>query len=69
MCAFAMVLAKIDRVFYSLDDPRVGACGSLLNLAQFPGFEHAVSVRSGLMAAESLCLLQEFFADKRFQSK
>ncbi|MDR0469696.1 MAG: tRNA adenosine(34) deaminase TadA [Peptococcaceae bacterium] len=65
MCAFAMVLAKLSLVVYSLDDPRMGACGSLLNLAQFPGFNHGVSIRSGLMADESLALMQDSFTRQR----
>jgi tRNA(adenine34) deaminase len=65
MCAFAMVLAKLNLVVYGLDDPRMGACGSLLNLAQFPGFGHGVSIRSGLLAEESMKLMQDSFSRQR----
>jgi len=65
MCAFAIVSAKVDMVVYGLDDSRIGACGSLLNLVQFPGFDHNVAVRSGLLAEESRNLLQSFFARRR----
>ena len=65
MCAFALVLAKLQLLVYSLDDPRMGACGSFLNMAQFPGFGHGVSIRSGLHADESLQMMQEFFAKQR----
>ncbi len=65
MCASAIVQAKLLQVVYGLDDPRLGACGSLLNLAQFPGFDHDVAIRSGLMMEESLALLQDFFSGKR----
>jgi len=65
MCAFALVLAKLHLLVYSLDDPRMGACGSFLNMAQFPGFGHGVSIRSGLYADESLQMMQEFFARQR----
>ena len=65
MCAFAMVLAKIHLVVYGLDDPRMGACGSLMNLAQFPGFSHGVSIRSGILADEALRLLQDSFNRQR----
>lgn len=65
MCTAAIVQAKLFQVVYGLDDPRLGACGSLLNLAQFPGFDHDVAIRSGLMMEESLALLQYFFAAKR----
>ena len=65
MCAFAMVLAKLALVVYSLDDPRMGACGSLMNLAQFPGFGHGVAIRSGLRTEEALKLMQESFVRLR----
>ncbi|MCL2122235.1 MAG: tRNA adenosine(34) deaminase TadA [Clostridiales bacterium] len=65
MCAFAMVLAQVNLVVYAMSDPRMGACGSFLNLAQFPGFSHSVSIRSGLYAEESLQLIQEFFKAQR----
>ena len=65
MCASALVLAKVKSLVYGLDDPKLGACGSLINLVQFPGFDHDVSVRGGLLAAESAKLLQDFFALRR----
>ncbi|MEA4891541.1 MAG: tRNA adenosine(34) deaminase TadA [Peptococcaceae bacterium] len=65
MCAAAIVQARISRVIFGADDPRLGAGGSLLNLLQFPGFGHDVAVRSGLMAEEAGRLLQEFFSAKR----
>ena len=65
MCAFALVLARLRLLVYSLDDPRMGACGSFINIAQFPGFNHGVSIRSGLYADESLALMQQFFAQQR----
>jgi hypothetical protein len=36
-----------------------------MNLAQFPGFDHGVSIRSGLMAEESLALVQGSFIRQR----
>ena len=65
MCAFAMVLARLDMIVYALDDPKIGACGSLLNLVQFPGFDHSIPIRSGLLANASLLLMQEFFSRHR----
>ena len=67
MCAAAIVQARLARVVYAADDPRLGACGSLLNLLQFPGFGHDVSVRSGLLAEEAAGLLQDFFVHCRKQ--
>ena len=68
MCAFALVLARLSLLVYGMDDPRMGACGSFLNLAQFPGFGHGVSIRSGLYAEESGAIMKEFFEKQRTQS-
>jgi len=65
MCAFAMVLAKIQLLVYGMDDPRMGACGSYLNIAQFPGFDHAVAIRSGLYAGEAARMTRDFFKSLR----
>jgi tRNA(adenine34) deaminase len=65
MCAAAIAQSRLRQIVYGADDPRLGACGSLLNLAQFPGFPHDVAVRSGLLAAEAQALLRRFFADLR----
>ena len=65
MCAFALVLARLSLLVYGLDDPRMGACGSFLNLAQFPGFGHGVSIRGGLYAEESAAIMQDFFNKQR----
>ncbi len=65
MCAAAIVQAKLSQVVYGVDDPRLGAAGSLLNLLQFPGFHHDVLIRSGLEAQACGNLLKAFFEDKR----
>ena len=69
MCAAALVQSRLARVIFGADDPPQGACGSLLNLVQFPGFPHGVPVAAGLMARESLTLLQAFFARCRQESE
>lgn len=65
MCAAAIVQAKMAQVIYGVDDPRLGAAGSLLNLLQFPGFHHDVAIRSGLEAEACGNLLKDFFIEKR----
>ena len=65
MCAYALVLAQISLLVYGMDDPKAGACGSLINLAQFPGFEHSVSIRSGLYSAQASEIMRSFFGALR----
>ena len=61
MCAGALINARIKTIIYGVDEPLYGACGSQLNLVQFPSFPHNIRVRSGILKEECYALLQEFF--------
>lgn len=65
MCAGALVMSRIDRVVFGADDPKAGTAGSVLNILQFPGFNHNVKITAGVLADECAKLLQEFFATRR----
>ena len=65
MCIGAMVLSRIEKLYYGCTDPRQGAVGSLFDLSRFPMFPHEVEVFPGLLAQEAENLLKEFFKDRR----
>ena len=65
MCAGAMLMSRIDRVVYGADDPKAGTAGSVLNILQFPGFNHYVKITAGVLADECSLLLREFFMSRR----
>ena len=65
MCAGALVLARIDRVVYGCDDPKAGACGSVMDLVREPRLNHRIEVARGVLAEACGQLLKEFFADRR----
>jgi tRNA(adenine34) deaminase len=65
MCAGAILSSRIKRIFYSVFDPKFGACGSLYNVLQEGKVNHKTEVYSGLLEQESRLLLQEFFKKKR----
>src|SRR5690242_3086009 len=65
MCAGAIVLARIGRVVYGAFDAKAGACGSVLNVLDAPGLNHAPAVTSGVRADEAAELLGSFFANQR----
>jgi len=65
MCAGALVQARLREVVYGIDDPKAGAVGSVLNIPQFPAWNHFVKITGGVLSAEALSLLQQFFQDKR----
>lgn len=65
MCAAAMVHARVGRLVYAAADPRTGAAGSIMNLAQDARLNHRMTVDSGVLADESRALLQAFFRERR----
>jgi tRNA(adenine34) deaminase len=65
MCSGALVLARIARVCYGSDDPKTGACGSVVNIAQNKKLNHYIDVQGGILAGECAALLSEFFQKKR----
>jgi len=65
MCMGALALARVQRVIYGATDPRLGACGSAVNLIDERVAPHLESVEGGVMAEECSGLLKEFFKGLR----
>lgn len=65
MCAGAIQQARVARLVYGAPDARIGAAGSVVDLLRDPRLLHRVEVTGGLMARESLDLMQRFFDDRR----
>ncbi len=61
MCAGAMVLGRVDRLVFGATDPKAGAVGSLMNLAQDERLNHRLQVTAGVLGAECGALLSDFF--------
>lgn len=56
MCAYALNLVNINRVYFGCYNPRFGGNGSVLTLQKYPS-------TGGVLEAECMKLLQEFYAD------
>jgi tRNA(adenine34) deaminase len=65
MCAGAIVWARIDKLYIGAMDPKAGACGSVMNIAQCGKLNHRVEIESGLMQEECSKILKDFFAMRR----
>ena len=65
MCAGALILARVKRLVYGADDPKAGACGSVLDIVRNRKLNHRIEVKKGVLAEESRILLKEFFKKKR----
>lgn len=67
MCAGAFVLARIKKIIYGADDPKTGACGSVINIVNNKKLNHRIDVKKGILKEECGALLKEFFKKKRIE--
>jgi tRNA(adenine34) deaminase len=67
MCAGAILHARIARLVYAADDPKAGACGSVLSVLNHPRLNHKLELNAGLLAEECGALLINFFRTRREQ--
>ncbi len=65
MCAGAILHARIAKLIYAANDPKAGACGSVLEVMNHPSLNHKVEVASGVLAAECGQMLSDFFRSRR----
>ena len=64
MCAGAIIMSRIDKLFYGARDELTGSCGSVINLFMEP-FGQSTQVTGGILAEECSDLLTEFFKNLR----
>ena len=69
MCMGAIILARIPRLIYGANDPRIGAVGSIYDLSADERFNHKVDVTRGVMAHECGTMLSNFFSQLRQKKK
>ena len=65
MCAGASVLARVERVVFGAHDDKAGAVGSLWDVVRDRRLNHRPEVVAGVLATESVALLEEFFRAHR----
>jgi tRNA(adenine34) deaminase len=65
MCAGALVQARIARLIYGADDAKGGAVRTCLQVLDAAALNHRVAVTTGILADESVALLQSFFGARR----
>jgi len=65
MCAGALVNARVRRLVFGARDLRFGGVRSKFRVADSEILNHRVEIVEGVLAAECVALLQEFFAKRR----
>ena len=65
MCAGALVLSRVGRVVFGAWEPKTGAMGSLWDVVRDRRLNHRPQVRGGVLEAECVSLLENFFGTQR----
>jgi tRNA(adenine34) deaminase len=65
MCIGAALNSRIKNIYFSIFDPKFGACGSLYNLAVDGKYNHKINIFSGIYEDESRNLMKRFFHNLR----
>ena len=65
MCTGAIQHARIARLVFGANDPKTGACGSVVNLMAETKLNHHTAIVGGMLAAECGTTLTQFFSARR----
>jgi tRNA(adenine34) deaminase len=65
MCAGALSLARIRRLYYAAPDPKGGAVDNGVRFFASPSCHHRPEVYAGIGEAEASALLKDFFRERR----
>ncbi|MGA1790118.1 MAG: tRNA adenosine(34) deaminase TadA [bacterium] len=65
MCLGAIILARIERLVFGIQEPKSGFCGSQADLTKTIFNRYGLSVDSGVLADEARDLMQKFFKKLR----
>jgi len=69
MCAGAIVLARLKKVVWAVDDPKRGGARSKFEILDHADLNHRVEIQTGVLEAECKALLQGFFRERRKENK
>ncbi|MFP4542676.1 MAG: tRNA adenosine(34) deaminase TadA [Candidatus Kapaibacterium sp.] len=65
MCAGALILARIRRLYIGAEDPKTGACGSVYSIPADGLLNHRIEVYTGILGEECSTMLKNFFKKLR----
>tara|TARA_Y100001968_G_C19358820_1_gene718640 strand:+ start:183 stop:650 length:468 start_codon:yes stop_codon:yes gene_type:complete len=65
MCAGALIQARMGQIIYGANDPKRGALGGTINLAEHKSAHHKIIVERGVMEKESRKIILDWFKNKR----
>jgi len=69
MCAGAIVLARLKKVVWAVDDPKRGGARSKFTILDDTDLNHRPEIETGVLHDECKALLQGFFRERRAENK
>ncbi|WP_081166205.1 tRNA adenosine(34) deaminase TadA [Lactococcus garvieae] len=69
MCAGAIGLARIPKVYFGAINPKFGATVSLYQILEDKRLNHRVSVEGGVLEEECANIMKDFFQNRRKKNK
>lgn len=69
MCAGAIVNSRIQRLVIGSMDPKMGACGSIVDLVRHEKFNHRVELEVRVLEDECSIIMKDFFKELRDRNK
>jgi tRNA(adenine34) deaminase len=68
MCTGAIINSRIRNLYFGAKNPKAGACGSIINLFDYP-FNHKPNITGGLLEDECSKIMTDFFLKVREKRK
>ena len=68
MCTGAIINSRIRNLYFGAKNPKAGACGSIINLFDYP-FNHKPNIVTGIMEDECKKIMSDFFLEVRLKKK
>lgn len=69
MCAGALIMGRVGRVVFSVEDPKMGYLGGAIDLNATPTNNHKLQVSKGVLAEECRAIIKAFFEKKRIEKR
>jgi len=69
MCAGAIVLARLKKVVWGVDDPKRGGARSKFEILDHTDLNHRVEMETGVLEEDCKAIIQGFFRERRAEKK
>lgn len=69
MCVGALLLARVEAVWFGPREPKFGGCGSIVDAPSLTGWNHRLRAVGGILEEESAALMREFFRKRRAEDR